>query len=298
MLWGAALIASARIALGSITFACYNLENYQLPVHTPSGENVRGKDEESREAVADIIAAAKPDILGICEMGTRASLEDLQKRLLARGLHFPECEFVEGPDPDRHLALLSRFAPTERASRTRVPFVLEGRPQLVRRGFLEVTLEPAAGYRLRLLGAHLKSRLAVSEGEAVIRRLESQLLRERIDAILQGNPHENLLVYGDLNDTKDQACIQTVLGSRGSPTALTDLHARDAVGDHWTHFWKTGDVYARIDYLLVSRGLLPEILPNGTFIDRSPHWQRASDHRLLGAAFVPLEKNFRGPRPK
>lgn len=242
------------------------------------------------EAIAEIIAAAKPDVLGVCEMGSRDSLADLQQRLQARGISLPEVEFVDGPDPDRHLALLSRFPLMERVSHARVPFVLEGRPQLVRRGFLEITLEPAAGYRLRLLGAHLKSRLAAGENEAMVRRIESQLLRERVDAILQANPHENLLVYGDMNDTKDQACIQSIQGIRGGPTALTDLQARDAVGDHWTHFWKTGDVYARIDYLFASRGLLPEILPQRTAIDRSPRWHVASDHRLLCAGILPLER--------
>jgi endonuclease/exonuclease/phosphatase family metal-dependent hydrolase len=132
--------------------------------------------------------------------------------------------------------------------------------------------------------------LAVSEGEETVRRFESHLLRERIDEILIQNPRENLLVYGDFNDTKDQACIQTILGLRGSPSALTDLPARDSVNDLWTHFWRAGDVYARIDYLLVSRGLLPEILPDRTRIDRSRHWNLASDHRLISTTLIPIEK--------
>jgi endonuclease/exonuclease/phosphatase family metal-dependent hydrolase len=273
-----------------VTFACYNLQNYQISGQHASGEKIRGKSPESMDAVAEIIASARPDILGVCEMGCRESLADLQHRLDARGVRLPEVEFVDGPDPDRHLALLSRFPIAARFSLARVPFVLEGRPQLVRRGFLEVTVEPAAGYRLRLLGAHLKSRLATGENESLVRRLESQLLRERAEAILQANPLENLLVYGDMNDTKDQACIQSIQGIRNSPNGLTDLHARDPLGDYWTHFWKTGDVYARIDYLFASRGLLPEILPERTTIDRSARWQVASDHRMLCAEIIPGER--------
>jgi endonuclease/exonuclease/phosphatase family metal-dependent hydrolase len=275
---------------GGVTFAGYNLANYHIG--SPSGGNrhTRPKSTESMQAAADIIAAASPDVLGVCEMGDRASLQDLQTRLGERGLHLTEIEFVEGPDSERHLALLSRFPLVARLSQPRIPFVLEGRPQLVRRGFLEVTIEPAPGYRLHLLGAHLKSRLAVSEGEETVRRFESHLLRERIDEILIQNPRENLLVYGDFNDTKDQACIQTILGLRGSPSALTDLPARDSVNDLWTHFWRAGDVYARIDYLLVSRGLLPEILPDRTRIDRSRHWNLASDHRLISTTLIPIEK--------
>ncbi len=280
-----------------ILFACYNLENYQVRPPAVSAEHSRAKSPESLRAVAEVIAAAKPDILGICEMGSLDALSHLQQALVALGVNLPEIEFVDGPDPDRHLALLSRFPLQERHSQARVPFILDGRPHLVRRGFLEITVEPAPGYRLRLLGAHLKSRLAVSEGEARVRRFEAQMLRERVETILGTNTHENLLVYGDMNDTKDQVCIQTILGTRGSPAMLTDLQAQDPVGDHWTHFWKTGGVYSRIDYLFVSRGLLPEIVTNRTTIDRSPHWHLASDHRLLGTEIIPSDKKSKNRVP-
>lgn len=302
MIWAIQTLCGRSGASGDapapVVVAFYNLENYQIAASIAGGGAAKAKSEESREAAADIIANARPDILGVCEMGSRESAFDLQKRLQARGIGLSSIEYVEGPDPDRHLALLTRFDALETHSQARVSFILEGRPQLVRRGFLEVVLEPAKGYRLRLLGAHLKSRLAVSEGDSLVRRIEAELLRKRIDEILSQNPDENLLVYGDMNDTKDQMCIQTILGLRGGSASLTDLQGRDCVGDHWTHFWKTGDVYSRIDYLLASRGLVTEVTPHRTVIDRSTRWRAASDHRLISTEIVPREKGTRAGRDR
>ena len=58
---------------------------------------------------------------------------------------------------------------------------MNGQPEKVRRGFLDVTIEVNAGYRLRMVGAHLKSKLPIPGGEALMRRYEAQLLRKRLE---------------------------------------------------------------------------------------------------------------------
>lgn len=244
----------------------------------------------ARDAVADVVAGVQPDILGLCEVASPEALDDLRVRLKSRGLDFPHVEYVDGPDADRHLALLSRFPFAARHSDSKIGFVLNGIPELVRRGFLDVTIQISPKYELRLIGVHLKSRLASTNGEAELRRMEALLLRERIDQILQTAPSVNLLVYGDFNETKEGPSVRGVLGSRSVLYGLADLPQEDSGGERWTYYRAQTDVYERIDFLMVSRALRPEISPGFEGISSHPQWRRASDHRLLYGSLVPYDK--------
>ncbi len=269
-----------------ILFASYNLENYTLV----ASDRTRVKAIPSREAVADVSSEVHPDILGMCEVGSREALADLQERLRQRGVDLPYAEFVNGPDPDRHLALLSRFETVRRDSRAEVPFELNGLPEWVRRGFLDVTLQINPRYELRLVGVHLKSKLPSPAGEALLRRSEAQLLRRHIDGILRENPRVNLLVYGDFNETKEEPGIREVLGPRGGLNSLNDVLAEDSNGDRWTHFRSFSDVYSRIDFLLVNQALRAELVPGRARISQNPQWRRASDHRMLYLSLIPRDR--------
>jgi endonuclease/exonuclease/phosphatase family metal-dependent hydrolase len=264
-----------------ITFGAYNLQNYSLET---GANGQKPKSTASKVALTSIIHALHPDILGVCEMASREALADLQVRLKSAGLDLPESEFVEGPDPDRHLALLSRFPIVLKSSDPHVTFELNGRAERVRRGFLDVTIQINNSYRLRLVGVHLKSKIAAPEGESLIRRMESHLLAQRISKILENEPETNLLVYGDFNDTKDQPILQSLIGQRGSQQMLRDLHAVDEHGECWTHYWKTADVYSRMDFLLASKGLLPEIFKKQARVTSAANWNEASDHRLISTS--------------
>lgn len=269
-----------------VVFASYNLENYSLV----SSERTRVKPISARDAIADVAFEAHPDILGVCEVGSREALAELQERLRQKGLDLPYLEYVNGPDPDRHLALLSRFELVRRESRSEVPFELNGLPEWVRRGFLDVSLQITPRYVLRLVGVHLKSKLPAPAGEALLRRNEAQLLRRHIDAILQENPHANLLVYGDFNETKEEAAIREILGPRGGLNSLIDLVGEDSNGDRWTHFRSFSDVYSRIDFIMVNQALRPELVSGRARISQNPQWRRASDHRMLYVSLFPQDR--------
>lgn len=286
LLFGLIPLASpARTAAKSQEFvvASYNLENYTLH----SAERVRQKSITAREAIADVVAEAHPDILGVCELGSREALADLRQRLEARGVTFLDTEFVDGPDPDRHVALLSRFPIVRRDSVEKVPFELNGLPELVRRGILDVTIQVTPDYLLRLVGVHLKSKLPVPEGEALVRRMEAQLVREHVEGILGENPRVQLLVYGDMNETREEAAIHALQGSRGSLNALSELAAQDANGERWTHYRQFTDVYSRIDYFFANKALRSGLVPGGARISQSVQWRKASDHRLISVLLSP-----------
>jgi endonuclease/exonuclease/phosphatase family metal-dependent hydrolase len=258
-----------------VTLVAYNLQNYEVE----GNERVKPKSVSAREAVVRGIVSLKPDLLGVCEVGSWEALCELRERLRVCGVDLPELEWVRGPDTERHLAFLSRYPIRERFSRERVPYELQGTPQLVRRGFLDVAVECSRRGKIRLVGAHLKSRLPAPLGQEEIRRWEGRLLREHVEGILRADPQGGLVVYGDFNDTRDQPVVRELIGPRGSTGALQEVVTEDDWGDRWTHYWRAGEVYSRIDFILLSRGGLAGLVRGSGRVGRESDWREASDHR-------------------
>jgi len=269
----------ASAAPEEITVVSYNLENYL--VMQRQGQ-LAPKPEDEKNAVVKIIADLKPDILGVCEMGDEGQFKDFQQRLAQAGLTFKDTEYVtgEGEDNVRHVALLSKFPIVSRQSVTNLGYQLGGHELKVQRGFLDVTVQVNKDTQLRLVGAHLKSKRPVPEGEELMRRNEAHLLREQVDAILGKDAKAKLLLYGDYNDTRNEAAIQEVIGARGAGH-LTDLSLVDDHGERWTEYWGAADVYSRIDYFFASPALLPLVDKEQSYIDRSADWAKGSDHRAI-----------------
>jgi endonuclease/exonuclease/phosphatase family metal-dependent hydrolase len=281
VLQGLAFVAKAdQLA----TFVHYNLENYLVMDRRVHGQIVHAtKPEKEIEPLLRIIRELHPDLLAVAEMGPPDEFNSFRDRLAQAGLPFVDTEYVSGPDQERHIALLSRFPIIARDSEANVPIHLPNRNESIRRGILDVTVQVSGNFRLRLIGAHLKSKLPVPEGEELVRQQEAQELRRHIDRVMKEAPEVPLLVYGDLNDTKEQPAFQELLGDRQSPTHLTDLWLSDYTGDHWTYYQRFTDTYSRIDYILIGPALLPSIDRRHSYVFRSTDWNEASDHRPIVA---------------
>ena len=292
--WVCAL-APALAAPREIVVCTYNIENYvdAKPAGPDSKFGTRAKPEKSVQALIEIIKEINPDILGICEMGSPARFADFKQRLKEAGLGYTDSEYVQAADEERHLALLSRFPISARQSATDVSFELDGRPEKVRRGFLDVTIQVNADYRLRAVGVHLKSKLPVPAGEALIRRMEAAQLRAHLDRIFKADPKVNLLCYGDFNDTKNEPMFAEVSGVRGTTGYMADLWAKDSLGDRWTYYWRTADLYSRIDYIFVSPALFGEVNKSKSEIYRGEAWSVASDHRPVHISIVPVDRPYK-----
>ena len=272
--------------------AYYNLENYLPMARVVAGKRVENapKPESGIQALIAMLKRIRPDILGVVEIGDKAMLADLQARLSASGMAFPHSEWVGAPEGERHIGLLSRFPITARNSRCDVPIELDGRLLKMGRGILDATVEVSSSYQIRLVGVHLKSRRKVPAfDETKFRAREALSVRAHLDSILKANPSVNLLLFGDLNDTKNEAPIKDILGVSGTPAALRDIPLRDSSGLAWTHFWSDADVYSRIDYLLASQGLWPEIKLSRSGIGGGREWSKASDHRPIYATLTASE---------
>src|SRR5271165_2472610 len=157
------LLSESVFGQQAVKFVHYNVENYLEMNRRQGGRAEFGpKPESEKNTLVRIIKEIHPDILGVAEMGPPDQFEEFQKRLKDAGLEFPFSEYVNAADPNRHLALLSRFEIVERHSEKTLFFDLNGQREAVERGFLDVTIEVNQSYRLRLVGAHLKSKLAIT----------------------------------------------------------------------------------------------------------------------------------------
>jgi hypothetical protein len=99
-----------------------NLENYLVMDRRENGTLVHSpKPEKEIEPLLRIIHEIHPDLLGVAEMGTPDEFQSFRNRLAQAGMSFVDAEYVNGPDPARHIALLSRFPITSRNSEPNVP---------------------------------------------------------------------------------------------------------------------------------------------------------------------------------
>ena len=270
-----------------LRFVGYNLKNFLTMTRWQDGEQVqRSKPAGEVAAVIKIITASRPDVIGLSEIGNHADLERLQSSLRDAGLDLPHSEHTGGADQTRHLALLSRFPIVARNSQSNLFFDLEGARTQIRRGLLDATVE-AHGKRFRFLGAHLKSKREIRDGDQeLIRRNEAFLMRKHADEILKADPATLLVVYGDFNDTRRSSPVRSISGPGNSVRFLEALPLRDDRGEVWTHYWEYQHIYSRFDYILVSRALRPLVVDEETRIFDHLEWASASDHRATLATFA------------
>lgn len=266
------------------TFCAYNLRNW-LKMERYLNGRLRpevGKPEPEKQRVVEILAKIRPDILGVCEIGTDDDVADLQKRLKKAGVDLPHVERAHGGDPTRALALLSRFPIVARDSQRSLTYRIGEQELPFQRGILDATVELHPELKVRFLGVHLKSMREVEEADqALMRRNEAHLLRNHIEKVLAQDSLARVLCYGDFNEHRNEPAISAITGSRSAPDHMTDILLRDTNGQVWTHFWDAADTYSRLDYAFTSRALRPYIQFNACRIHHERDFDKASDHRPL-----------------
>ncbi len=267
-----------------ITLCSYNLKNWLLMAPWDGDKNAAPipKPEKEKALAVKFLCQIRPDILGICEIGTRQDLSELQSRLKTAGLDLPHVEFCSGGDTTRSLALLSRFPITARQSQTELSYQIGEMTLPMQRGILDATVEIKPGFHLRMLGVHLKSKRAIPEAdEALMRRNEAHLLRQHMDGIFAADPEARVICYGDFNEHRNEPAISAIIGSRSSPGQMQDIYIKDDHGLLWTHFWNAADVYARLDYFFASNSVRPLVDSRRSRIFTPPDFDKASDHRPI-----------------
>lgn len=276
--------------------ASFNVKNYLVKALP----HRKAKPLEARERVQQVLLHARADVVVLQEMGRAAALSELTDALGQGSLEYPHHILMNGRDSAIRLALLSRFPITRRISHTNDQFLIEGQRQWVRRGFLEAEISVSENYRFTLLAAHLKSKFQVPYArERDIRKKEAAILRSKVVKILDQDPKANLVVVGDLNDTPDSTAVRTVIGrgtqrlfdpKPGEWTFLDGQFVIERPEVKWTYYYPAGGTYSRVDYVLMSRGMKREWVPEASFVTSLPYWQEASDHRLVQIGFEAADR--------
>lgn len=279
--------APAIESSGGLRFIAYNVENWLTMDRFVDNRQVKDapKPESEKQAVVSVLAKSRPDVLGLCEIGRKSDLVEIQTMLKAAGVELPHLHHTGGSDSTRHLGLLSRHPITTTAEPKETTYQLKGTTFAINRGILDATVD-AGGRSFRFIGVHLKSKREVEEGDQEEMRVnEARLLRRHIDSILGTDPQARLVVYGDFNDTRPTRAFKTVTGSFNDDGYLTAIPFKDSRGHAWTHHWAPHDIYSRIDFVTVSRALRPHVDFRASHILDDPDWDKASDHRAVLAIF-------------
>ncbi len=276
-----------------------------------TGETLSGSQVQ---AIGKVIRRVDADVIGLCEVEDRRTLEAFNVQVLGR--KYPYCMLIEGNDERGiDVGILSKHPIVSLRSNASTVDPEEkmrrdgSTPRLFNRDCLETVIElPGGKGRLAVLVAHLKSKRGSDtlEAETDAKRLRQSAEIARIVAeryAVDGKPHR-VAVVGDLNETPDRAGHNgAMLGGRQSSidpllveSGLENV-VRDALGPEksFTHVEERGGRVrmGQIDYILLSPDMKAAATRCG--IDRSgqalwgpkaaPRSAAASDHAALLVAF-------------
>jgi len=264
----------------TLRIATYNVENYTDENRVADGvyRTDYPKPESEKTALRAVIHQLDADVLALQEMGPPAYLAELQADLKGEGLEYPYSDEVEGEDPARHLAVLSRRPFTSVVRHTGLVFKYFGAEEKVRRGLLEVRLT-AGGVQWTIFAVHLKSKLTVrtDDPDSELERTgEAEAVRDQVLKEFPDPATARFLVLGDCNAGRTERPLRALM-ARGKTTIAEWVSAADSRGEVWTDYWHQADTYERIDHILVSPGLRPAVVE--ARIADSPETMIASDHR-------------------
>ena len=258
------------------SFVAYNVKNWLVSYQSPA------KSDEAKDAVIRMLAVGEPDIIGLSEIGSEDDVREIQEDLKQAGIDLPHFFYTGGADKVRHLALISRYPITDTVS---PDLSIPGKEYSVQRGILDATITIGEG-EVRFIGLHLKSKRPVPEfDEAVIRLDESKIVRKHLDSIFEADPETMIIAYGDFNDTTRSLSTRMVTGRYNSRKAMKPVDLKDSRGENWTHNWDYQDIYSRIDFVTVSRGISSHVDTKASKIIDEDFWEDASDHRPLLVRF-------------
>lgn len=272
-----------------LTIAAYNIENYG-PADRMTDAGYRKeypKPELEKKALRAVIRAIDVDVLVLQEMGPRPYLEEFRRDLKAEGLDYPHAVLMEGADPDRHVAIVSKRPFKSAIAHADLEFTYFGRKEKVKRGLLEVTLNTEAG-DLTIFGVHLKSRFTdrPDDPQSAIRRIgEADAVRDRILKRFPQPATAQFLIIGDCNDSKVSKTLLH-LSARGNTAVAELLPSSDRRGETWTHSYRKEGSYSQVDHALVSPGLRAAVEGGRTQIYDGPFVAEASDHRPVVATLT------------
>ncbi len=292
-LFAALVLSPAALLAETLRVASYNLENYNLANRVTEDGFSRNapKPEKQKQALRALLVALDADVLAVQEIGGAPFVEELRRDLARDGLAYPHTATLDGPDPHRRLAFLSKrpFADIRRHPRLTSAFELPSPGEsvaLVNRGLLGVTVS-SEGRPIKIYTVHLKSRLTRDKRDPRAEReraAEAVAVKERLAADGLASPDCAALLVGDFNDGPNAAALTRFENDAVAGFRLLRMEPRDSAGETWTYRNDRKGFYDRSDYAFVTPALRP-LAPRARIFDH-PKAAAASDHRPV---FVDLD---------
>lgn len=236
-----------------LRFLMLNTHNYFVPEDTQRARyKIVPKRIDSRDAVADVIASARPEIVGLIEIGGPFALADLQSRLRKLGAEYPYAEILLRAGEDRALAILSKHRIVQNHSRPNCSLLGNKRRKMLR-GILDVTVQVDGKRFFRIVGAHLKSRVSDDPAAAEsLRRAESRTLALYLQEEMRKMPKMPFVVFGDWNDGPADSSLKVLTQGLSADAALTRVGAEDSRGESWTICYHAAQEYCVFDQVYVN----------------------------------------------
>ncbi len=269
-----------------VRVATLNLDNYVITDRRVEARYRPDypKPETQKSALRAVVLEVNADILALQEMGPEPFVLEFQRDLRREGLDYPYTVLMEGNDPDRHTAVLSKIPFLEVLRHKELDFKYFDGREVVKRGLLEVIFE-MGDVRWSLFNLHLKSRLETrpDDPESNLRRRgEALAVREFIRKKYPPVGGHHYLIVGDLNGSRNSPPVRLLL-QRGETILAHEVPAEDSRGEVWTYFYAREEEYSRVDYILASPALFPLVIEGKGIVVDSPKMQSASDHRMVYA---------------
>lgn len=289
------VLISVLVGEEELRVATYNLNNYLVMDRNVDGRwrPAYPKPESEKVAIRQVIKQAVPDILVLQEIGSTDFLEELRADLVREGLQYDYAVHMDGADPDRQLAVLSKRPPQDVIEHKDLNFkYFEGR-EIVKRGMLEMTFVLNDGQKFKLFTLHLKSRYTDNKADQksnMRRAREAEACRNRIIERTLEQGIEHYLVMGDFNDSPVSSAMRRFY-SRGSLEIGLLVPAADSRGELWTYFYEKESRYEAVDGMIASPAMMHRVKTGSGKIVDLPEALTGSDHRMVYLDLVDGEES-------
>ena len=269
-------------ASGEFTVMSYNVRMFRYSDRDNDGQEDDFKPESEVIPLLGLIHDAAPDIVVMQELGDLAALETLRQRLKELGSDYPHYDHLIGSSDFANLGILSKFPIIARDPLTNLVYSIQSNTLPVLRGFQQVDID-VRGHPIRVINAHLKSKLFHELGQTEMRRNEARLLASHLRRLAREQPDQPLVVCGDFNDGYNSSALRELLAQEN--LRIEDLRLSDRFGDMWTHYFRRDQVHSRIDYIMVNPVMKARWVEAKSGVIRDARTYEASDHRPIVATF-------------
>ena len=265
--------ADAAEKARSVTICFYDLsEDLDVPP--------KPLDSHRAGLVAETLQSTNADIIVLAGLAGEKDFSTIKKLL---GDKFVFAKAVSGPAPTGLLAIFSNLRPTSCEDISGLKYnIKKNTPVPVGNDFIKAVFD-INGYRLQLFAGILKNRSKHPKySQTNMRRYEARELRKLATAILRKKPDANIMVLGNFNDTCGKSPLNGLYSRRsGIRKRLFDIRPVDHINVAWTAVDERRDEHERIDYMLASSGLVPEVGRNASKVVVFKKWRLVSAHRPI-----------------